>query len=253
MRCLFSSFVIVLAIISSGAQTIPTCKAGAASTIDDRDGVTVSVISFQGPFGPQTAHVFVPDTAEPVAGIAFSHSSIQYADSLTDLLPFARAMARAGAASIMIDGTIDWRTPNDDSKRPWEEVSCAAQWLTANANLDRQRLALGGPITEGGDPFCPLLGEDLRWAVLVRPEFWFEDASAWDLRNRAHEDAPRAAQVDRATWGLSSKASQAGVVGGGCAANICAQTLNSEWGADLWDSTFALHVKSRAASIDFQP
>jgi hypothetical protein len=76
--------------------------------------------------------------------MAFSHPSIQYADALTDLLPFARALARAGAASIMIDGTIDWRTPNDDSKRPWQEVSCAAQWLMANANVDGQGLAFGG-------------------------------------------------------------------------------------------------------------
>ncbi len=155
MRCLFSPFVVIaLVSVSCVAQSVPTCKAGAASTIDDRDGVTARVVSFQGSSGNLTAHVFVPDTAEPVAGIAFSHSSIQYADSLTDLLPFARAMARAGAASIMIDGTVDWRTPNDDSKRPWQEVRCAAQWLTANANLDGQRLAFGGPITENQEPFC---------------------------------------------------------------------------------------------------
>jgi hypothetical protein len=163
VRCLFSLFlvlVIALAGVSSVAQSVPTCKAGPASTIDDRDGVTARVVSFQGSFGKLTAHVFIPDTAEAVAGIAFSHSSIQYADSRIDLLPFARAMARAGAASIMIDGTIDWQIPNDDSKRPWEDVNCAAQWLTANANLDRNRLAFGGPITEGGDPFCPVLGEE---------------------------------------------------------------------------------------------
>jgi hypothetical protein len=155
VRCLFSPFlVIALVSVSCVAQSVPTCKADAASTIDDRDGVTARVVSFQGSSGKLTAHVFVPDTTEPVPGIAFSHSSIQYADSLTDLLPFARAMARAGAASIMIDGTINWRTPNDDSKRPWQEVRCAAQWLTANANLDGQRLAFGGPITENREPFC---------------------------------------------------------------------------------------------------
>jgi hypothetical protein len=159
VRFLFSPFVVIaLVSVSCVAQPVPTCKAGAASTIDDRDGVTARLVSFQGSFGKLTAHIFVPDTTEPVPGIAFSHSSIQYADLLTDLLPFARAMARAGAAAIMIDGTIDWRTPNDDSKRPWQDVSCAAQWLMANANLDGHRLAFGGPITEGRDPFCPLLG-----------------------------------------------------------------------------------------------
>jgi hypothetical protein len=154
----FVLFLIGLAGVSSAAQSVPTCKAAAASTIDDRDGVSAKVVSFQGPFDKLTAHVFVPDASEPVAGIAFSHSSIEYADAFTDLLPFARAMARAGAASIMIDGTIDWRTPNDDSKRPWEELSCAAQWLTAHANLDGERLAFGGPVTENRDPFCSAEG-----------------------------------------------------------------------------------------------
>ena len=176
MRCLFSPFVVIaLVSVSCVAQSVPSCKAGAASTIEDRDGVTARVVSFQGSSGKLTAHVFVPDTTEPVPGIAFSYSSIQYADSLTDLLPFARAMARVGAASIMIDGTIDWRTPNDDSKRPWQEVSCVAQWLTANANLDGQRLAFGGPITEGGDPFCPLLG-----AEPCAGQVWFAFPFGWN-------------------------------------------------------------------------
>ena len=149
---LISALLVGVAVAQSGSA----CKAGPASKIDDRDGLTVETVSFQGSFGRLSAHVFVPDTADPVPGIAFSHSSIQYTDSVTDLLPFARAMARAGAASIMIDSAIDWRTPNDDSKRQWTEVACAAQWLMANANLDLDRLAIGGPIKLKGDPFCPL-------------------------------------------------------------------------------------------------
>jgi hypothetical protein len=159
MRCLSGSFlVIALAGVYSVAQSVPTCKAAAVSTIDHRHGITARVVWFQGSFRKLTAHAFVPDAPEPAPGIVFSHSSIQYPDAFTDLLPFARALARSGAASIMIDGTIDWRTPNDDSKRPWQEVSCAARWLMANANMDGQRLAFGGPMTEGGDPFCPELG-----------------------------------------------------------------------------------------------
>jgi hypothetical protein len=56
----------------------------------------------------------------------------------------------------MIDGIIDWHTPNDDFKRPWKEYNCAARWLMANANLDRERLAIGGPIKfeDEPSPFC---------------------------------------------------------------------------------------------------
>ncbi|HYM78413.1 MAG TPA: hypothetical protein VE377_20735 [Candidatus Dormibacteraeota bacterium] len=138
------------------AQSDKPCVAGRVATLSDRDGVTTKTVSFTGKFGRVTAHVFLPDTAEPVPGIAFSYSSIQYEDSLTDLRPFARALARAGAASIMLDGTIDWHTPNDDFKRPWAEFNCAAKWLMASANLDPERLAIGGPIQFGHElPFCP--------------------------------------------------------------------------------------------------
>ena len=160
MRILLT-YLLALPIVSGTclAQSSPTCEAAPAVTIDDREGVTVETLSFRGSFGKRTAHVFIPETAEPVAGVAFSHSSIQYADSLTDLLPFARAVARAGAASVMLDGTIDWHTPNDDAKRPVTEVNCAAQWLMANANLDLDRLAMGGPIKLEDPserlPFCP--------------------------------------------------------------------------------------------------
>ncbi len=140
----------------SVAQSQKPCVAGAAATLSDRDGVTTKTVSFTGEFGKGTAYVFLPDNADAVPGIAFSYSAIQYEDSLTDLHPFARALARAGAASIMLDGTIDWHTPNDDFKRPWAEFNCAAKWLMANVNLDPERLAVGGPIKFGHElPFCP--------------------------------------------------------------------------------------------------
>jgi hypothetical protein len=153
------AYIFALIVISAPpfAQSEKPCVAGPAATLSDRDGVTTKTVSFTGSFGRFTAHVFLPDTAEPVPGIAFSYSSIQYTDSLTNLVPFAHALARAGAASIMIDGIIDWHTPNDDFKRPWKEYNCAAHWLMANANLDRERLAIGGPIKfeDEPSPFCP--------------------------------------------------------------------------------------------------
>src|SRR5262249_34339993 len=66
------------------------------------------------------------------------------------------ALARAGAASIMLDGTIDWRTPNDDSKRRWNQVRCEMQWLIANASLNLESLAIGGPISWNADSYSPV-------------------------------------------------------------------------------------------------
>jgi len=78
-----------------------TCGRDRPVTISDRDGVTIKIVTLVTPSSRLRARVFVPDKPGSLAGIAFSHSSIQYADSRTDL-----------AASIMLDGTIDWRTPN---------------------------------------------------------------------------------------------------------------------------------------------
>ena len=59
------------------AQSDKPCLAGPVVTLSNRDGVTTKTVSFTGSFGKRTAHVFLPDTTEPVPGIAFSYSSIQ--------------------------------------------------------------------------------------------------------------------------------------------------------------------------------
>src|SRR5262249_23547088 len=92
----------------------------------------------------------------------------------TDLILFARALARAGSASIMLDGTIDWRIPNDDSKRPWRPVGCELQWLIANVNLDLKSLAFGGPISLSTDsyvPVCPPRGRKLCYEPWIYVNF----------------------------------------------------------------------------------
>ena len=90
------------------------------------------------------ATVFIPEGDEPVAGIVFSHSMIHGSSTDTDLLRFAWALARAGAASIVLDGTIDWLSPNDDSIRPPEFQFCAGQWLFQHVNLDPTRAVDAG-------------------------------------------------------------------------------------------------------------
>jgi hypothetical protein len=90
------------------------------------------------------ATVFIPDGTDPLPGIVFSHSAIHGPSNNTDLLRFAWALARAGAASIVLDGAIDWQSPNDESIRPPEFQFCAGQWLLEHVNLDLTRAADAG-------------------------------------------------------------------------------------------------------------
>jgi hypothetical protein len=91
------------------------------------------------------ATVFIPDGNEPLPSIVFSHSAIHGPNNDADLLRFALALARAGAASIVLDGVINWQSgPNDDSIRPPEFQFCAGQWLFENLSLDLTRTAEAG-------------------------------------------------------------------------------------------------------------
>jgi hypothetical protein len=127
--------------------------------------------------GKVGATVFIPDSDEPLPGIVFSHSAIRGPNNNTDLLRFAWALARAGAASIVLDGVIHWQSgPNDDSIRPREFQFCAEQWVFEHVHLDLHRLADAGSRKAGFIPdglnYCRLKisGEARCWP----PGFWLD-------------------------------------------------------------------------------
>ncbi len=161
--------LLLLALISNiSVAQMKNCAVTQAFVVGDHDGVTEKNIAFQGSSGKMSAHAFIPDRAEPVPGFAFSHSAIQYPDSRTDLLLFARALARGGSAVVMLDGSIDSQTTIADTKIQPSDVACAAFWLMANANLDPHRLAIGGPMQSPmAQFFCPDSNKGPCW------QFWF--------------------------------------------------------------------------------
>src|SRR5262249_37902893 len=149
--------ILVLSSICCAAD-IPPCKIGTSHVVGHADGVSIYRVSVPKSSGGEvSASAFIPDSQEPVPGIIFTHSAIQGLSARTDLLRFASALARAGAASIVLDGTIEWLTPNEDFKKPeaWT-LACAGQWLFVNTKLDRERLAIAGPqnILGGHPPLC---------------------------------------------------------------------------------------------------
>jgi hypothetical protein len=103
---------------------------------------------------PLKAHVLVSDADAPIPGIVFSHSAIHGLKSSANLLQFAMAIARAGAGSIVLDGTLNWEMPLQTSRRPGIVMNCVAQYLISHANIDLKRLAFAGPFEDqcGDDP-----------------------------------------------------------------------------------------------------
>ena len=185
MRVFLHLTFILTAFMVSSAQILPfvPCNAGKATTIGHADGITLQRVTFKESYGEVAASVLIPDSENPLPGLVFSHSGIHGPTTRTDLARFALALARAGAASVVLDGTIEWMTPNDDSKRAAHVMSCAGQWLLLNASLDRHRLSIAGSSISwgGGDtPFC-LPGERPCW----KPNSWlgFGQAASVESRN----------------------------------------------------------------------
>jgi hypothetical protein len=157
-RLLRAVFVVLSAsfCVAQIAPFVP-CKPGTTSTVGHADRITVKRVSFTEGERVIGATVLIPDSEGPVPGILFSHSAIHGPQNSVDLTRFALALARAGASSIILDGTIEWLAPNDDSWRSPHQMACAGQWLLLNVKLDRERLAVAGTHGKwgGGDtPIC---------------------------------------------------------------------------------------------------
>ena len=141
VRCI----AIFILATTCAAQKIHPCKFSDTSYIGHAEGVTVQRLSVIEKSEKVGATVFIPDGNEPLPAIVFSHSAIHGLSNDTDLLRFAWALARAGAASIVLDGAINWRYgPNDDSICPLEFQFCAAQWLLQHLKVDLTRTAEAG-------------------------------------------------------------------------------------------------------------
>jgi hypothetical protein len=173
MRRLIIAGIAGFSLLSTCAAQFRPCKFAEASTIDHKQGITVRRVAVIEPQGEVGASVFVPDNSRALPGIVFSHSALRGPGHTSDLAHFAWALARAGAASIVLDGVLDWQVPNDNSARDPHLMACAGQWLLLHARLDPQRLAVAGPAGGwgGGEtPFC-LTGESPCWKPRARLNF----------------------------------------------------------------------------------
>jgi hypothetical protein len=127
------------------AQKLHPCRFSNTADIGHFDGVTVQRLAVIETSEKVGATVFIPDGNEPLPSIVFSHSTIHGPHNDSDLRRFAFALARAGAASIVLDGVINWQSgPNDDSIRSPEFQFCAGQWLFQTLSLDLTRTAEAG-------------------------------------------------------------------------------------------------------------
>jgi hypothetical protein len=157
-------------------QNFVPCKFGQSTSVGVSNGVEVRRVSITDNRNDYGATVFLPASDSPRPGILFSHSAMKGVEGSADLLRFAYALARAGAASIVLDGTESWSQSSDasaDNQRSPHLLACAGQWLLTNAPLDNGRLGVAGNLggRGGGDAPACMPGEVPCWTGIAYLNF----------------------------------------------------------------------------------
>jgi hypothetical protein len=150
MKNVCLSIAMVLALTCFCAAQESTCSVKSATEVSHVDGLTEWSLSFAVTEPGATeknvhARAYVPELKEAVPGIVFTHSAIHSAGKTYNYSRFPKAFARAGAATIVLDRTIQWDPYDEGANRSGDATLCAMQWLESKANLDQDRLAVGGP------------------------------------------------------------------------------------------------------------
>lgn len=161
----FSVTLCLALLCGTGWGDFKPCKFSDLTSVGQSEGVSVQRLTILEPNEQISATILLPKDPAPVPGIIFSYSQIVGPASKVDLARFAMGLARAGAAVIVLDGSINWNPPNDDAERSPHVWACAGQWLLLHARLDINRLAEAGPKRHwgGGDtPLC-MEGESPCW------------------------------------------------------------------------------------------
>jgi len=173
MKTLALSAVLALS-FTSGAlaqsvQNFTPCKFSQSTSVEVSNGVEVRRVSITDNQADYAATAFLPGSDKPTPGIVFSHSAMKGSEGSADLLRFAYALARAGSASIVLDGMMSWNQADASTgaanQRSPHLLACAGQWLLLNAPIDRNHLATAGYRGQWGageTPEC-MPGENPCW------------------------------------------------------------------------------------------
>ncbi len=161
------------ATLAQSIQNFTPCQFEKSTSIGVSNGIETRRVTILYNHKSYGASVFLPASNAPTPGILFSHSAIKGTEGSADLLRFAYALARAGAASIVLDGTMSWGEPGLDFRRSPHLEACAGQWLLTHASLDTRRLAVAGNLGQWGSGTTPacLPGEDPCWVGHVYINF----------------------------------------------------------------------------------
>jgi hypothetical protein len=165
MRTWVTLSLVIFAVVAVSAAQAATCQARKSTVVGHSDGITYLRTSLIEPAGKIGASVLVPDSnGKKLPGIVISHAVVIGKDKKADMLRLAWALSRAGAMSIVLDGTIISPVSDDEAERIHRLVPCAAEWLVENEKADGDQIAAIAPEKfwhgwSGSSSFCASSGQ----------------------------------------------------------------------------------------------
>ena len=193
------------------APPVPDVNEVAAET---SDGVTVVDLTFtDAEAGETEAYLVLPADADtPGPGILWFHwlESGSPTSNRTEFLDEARALARRGAVSLLVQGTLPWRERPSSIEHDMAAIErevrmtrAALELLASRPEVDAERLAAVGH-DFGGMYLTILFGLDARLDALAlmaptaRWGDWF--LRYWPIVDPADQYSAATAPLDPVTW-----------------------------------------------------
>jgi hypothetical protein len=171
----------ILASVTWAVAQSGSCQLGKVSTLGHADGVALQRINFTGADEGVGATVFMPTTKrDEIPDVVISHSAVVGNNTKADMLKFALALARAGAAVIVIDGTFVSPGSLDGAQSTRHLTACAGEWLQQKTKADHNHIALVAPEAywsgwTGGEPWSPYVGVGFPQRSNARDPLIMED------------------------------------------------------------------------------
>jgi len=164
MRSFLTGALIILASVTWTVGQSGSCQMGKSFTSGQTDGVTLQRINFAGADAGMGASVFMPSSRkDEIPNVIISHSVVTGKNTQADMLRFALALARAGAAVIVIDGTFVSPGSLVAAENTRNLMACAGEWLQRKTKVDQNRIALVAPEAywsgwSDNEPWAPYVG-----------------------------------------------------------------------------------------------
>jgi hypothetical protein len=145
MRKFIAFAVIATAFCTATAQQTKNCHVSVSQSTE-HNGVTVQLIQFTDDYHHElTALGIRPDSPMPKPGVLITHSNIDAGDRKANLLPLGTALAKSGAAVLILRRTVHWIPLQDDVNRSGVLMDCVGDWIIAKFNVDKSHFTYFGP------------------------------------------------------------------------------------------------------------